>query len=73
MKISNIVFIASILFLASCSSNEANEHGHEHTGEEHEHHEEIKQEEFTISGDSIQIEAPAHNNPHNDENEHDSH
>lgn len=82
MKISNIIFIASILILASCSGNEAKEHGHEHkteehghehNGEEHNHHEEIQQEEFTISGDSIQIEAPAHNHPHNDENEQHSH
>lgn len=88
MKISNILIASTIVLFTACNSGENTKHGHPHGKEEHQEHghehsdehghnhddaEHHEQEEFTISNDSIQIEAPEHSHPHNDGNEHHSH
>lgn len=63
----SIAFIAMIL---SCNGKKTEDHGHEHNDGTHqhteagEHPEEVKQEAFTVSDDSIN--APERGHEHND-------
>jgi hypothetical protein len=79
MKISKIIVISSVLFLASCSGKKADDPGHKHSTEEHGHehnsdghHDHHEQQEFMISDDSVKVEEP-NNHMHNDGSEHHNH
>ena len=67
----SIAFLAMIL---SCNGKKSEEHGHDHNDGTHqhtesgEHPEEVKQEEFTVSDDSIA--KPEHDHKRNENEPH---
>ncbi len=87
MKISKIIFAVatiSIYLLVSCKEAPSKkgdetvptteEHGHEHGNDDsHKHEETIKQEEFTVAKDTLDIKAESDTHKHNDGSDHKSH
>lgn len=89
MKISNILIVLTFVFAIACSGKKsdgehvhshdktAEDHGHSHHegehGHSHAHDEHHKQEEFTISGDSVKAVPDSTHHTNEDASTHHNH